>query len=142
VSGKQRLVILVISDFDPDGDEIAHSLARSLRDDFGIANIDAVKVALRAEQVAELDLPPSMIGAKRTSANYTRFVEQYGSDEVYELEALSPQTLQELLDEAIGSVLDVEAFNAEVTSEKHDAIHLGAVRRRVLATLNEPVDSE
>jgi hypothetical protein len=37
-SGKQRLILLIVSDFDPDGDEIAHSLARSIRDDFDIVN--------------------------------------------------------------------------------------------------------
>lgn len=35
-SGKPRLVLVVLSDLDPDGDMIAESLARSLRDDFGI----------------------------------------------------------------------------------------------------------
>jgi hypothetical protein len=33
-SGKARLVLLMLTDFDPDGDEIAASFARSLRDDF------------------------------------------------------------------------------------------------------------
>lgn len=45
-SGKSKLILLILSDFDPDGQEIAHSLARSLRDDFGIENIDPIKVAL------------------------------------------------------------------------------------------------
>jgi ParB-like chromosome segregation protein Spo0J len=35
-SGKENLVLLALSDFDPDGEEIAHSFARSLRDDFDI----------------------------------------------------------------------------------------------------------
>ena len=59
-SGKDKLILLGVSDFDPDGDEIGHSLARSLRDDFGIANIEPIKVALTAEQVSALKLPPMM----------------------------------------------------------------------------------
>ena len=61
-SGKDRLVLLMLSDFDPDGEEIAHSLARSLRDDFGIERIEPVKVALTAAQVDEYELPPRDAG--------------------------------------------------------------------------------
>ena len=49
-----------LSDFDPEGEDIAHSLARSLRDDFGIDAIEPIKVALTAAQVQELRLPPVM----------------------------------------------------------------------------------
>lgn len=141
-SGKQRLVLLIVSDFDPDGDEIAHSLARSLRDDFEIPNIDPVKVALKAEQVFDLRLPPSMISAKKTSANYRRFVDRYGGEDVYELEALPPETLQALLEEAIRNVLDVDAFNAEIKSEREDALHIEATRRIALAALGEVTDQD
>ena len=47
-SGKERLVLLLVSDFDPDGEQIAESFASSMRRDFGIANVDAVKVTLPA----------------------------------------------------------------------------------------------
>ena len=35
-SGKDKLIILVLSDFDPEGEDIPHSFARSMRDDFGV----------------------------------------------------------------------------------------------------------
>jgi len=35
--------VLIVSDFDPDGEEIAQSFARSLRDDFSISTIKPVK---------------------------------------------------------------------------------------------------
>jgi hypothetical protein len=63
-------VLLIASDFDPDGEEIAHSFARSLRDDFGLEAIDAIKVALTAEHVAEFSLPPRL-KAKHTSSTLT-----------------------------------------------------------------------
>lgn len=132
-SGKERLVLLIVSDFDAEGEEIAHSLARSLRDDFGIARVSAVKVALTAEQVKQFNLPP-MMKAKRGSSNYARFVEAHG-DDVFELEALAPETLQTLLQEAIDSVIDVEAFNHELAQERLDAQHLAAVRAMVRESL-------
>ena len=132
-SGKQQLVLLFLSDFDPEGEDIAHSFARSMRDDFGIDDIVPVKVALTAEQVERFALPP-MMQAKRSSSRYKRFVEQHG-DTVHELEALSPEDLQELLAEVVDSVLDIEAFNAEVDAEREDAAFLDTTRRRVQRAL-------
>ena len=137
-SGKDRLVLLVVSDFDPDGQEIAHSLARSLRDDFGIKNIDAIKIALTFDQVSEFDLPPNE-QAKVTSTNYKRFVESYGHD-VFELDALEETDLQEILRQTIDSVIDVEAFNYELDREKEDATKLQALRESVKGALADAAE--
>ncbi|REK12639.1 MAG: chromosome partitioning protein ParB [Planctomycetota bacterium] len=135
-SGKEKLVLLIVSDFDPDGDEIAHSFARSMRDDFQIEAIQPVKVALTAEQVVAYQLPPNM-QAKQSSVHHAKFVERHGSDDVFELEALAPEQLQQILREAIEAVLDREAFDAEVAAERKDAAHLEAVRRTVCQVLSE-----
>ena len=136
-SGKQELIILSISDLDPDGDEITHSIARRLRDDFRIARTKAIKVALTSKQVKDLDLAPNSERAKRKSTNFKRFIQRYGSDLVYELEALPPATLARLVTDAIDSVLDIAAFNAEVDAERQDAAHIAAARNRVLTVLRE-----
>jgi hypothetical protein len=49
-SGKARLVLLVVSDFDPEGDDLAHALPLVLRDQFGVTSIKPFKIALRQEQ--------------------------------------------------------------------------------------------
>lgn len=133
-SGKEKLVLLIVSDFDPDGDEIAHSFARSMRDDFDIRAIHPVKVALTAEQVEEFELPPIM-QAKESSVHHAKFVERHGSDDVFELEALAPEQLQDILREAIEAVVDREALDAEIAAEKQDAAHLELIRRRVREAL-------
>lgn len=132
-SGKDRLLLLIATDFDPDGEEIAHSLARSLRDDFGIECIEAVKVALTAEQVEAFNLPPRL-KAKQTSSRYKRFADSHG-DDVFELEAIPPAELQRLFREAIDNVMDVEAFNAELDAERKDAAFLDEARQRVHASM-------
>ncbi|MBA3544583.1 MAG: hypothetical protein H0T83_09130, partial [Chthoniobacterales bacterium] len=103
-SGKEKLVLLMLTDFDPDGEEIAHSFVRSMRDDFHIDDVDGVKVALTSAQVRELKLPP-MMKAKSGSANYAKFTAEYGHD-VFELEAIRPDKLQELLRDTIDRVID------------------------------------
>ena len=67
-SGKEKLVLLVLSDFDPSGEDIAHSFARSMRDDFGISKIVPMKVALNRNQIDRLGLPPQM-----TKAHHVRW---------------------------------------------------------------------
>jgi len=136
-SGKEKFVLLVVSDFDPDGEEIAHSLARSLRDDFGVRGIEPVKAALTVEQVEWFNLVGDA-EAKRSSSNYRKFVDQFGMG-VFELEALQPAQLQTVVQATIDSVLDVEAFNAELEQEKSDAESLAGVRSVVRqALLNRP----
>src|SRR4029077_2901502 len=93
-SGKDKLIILALSDFDPEGEDIAHSFARSMRDDFGIENVVPVKVALTAKQVQEMGLPPEM-KAKTTSSRYEKFTERHG-DDVFELEAVPPRQLHQI----------------------------------------------
>lgn len=138
-SGKEKLVLLVLSDLDPEGDDIGHSFARSMRDDFGIGDIVPIKVALTREQVRDLNLPPLM-KAKQGSSRRKGFVDRHGSDNVYELEAVPPATLQQILRDAIRSVLDMDAYNREVEAEKADAAELSRLRRQVRHALVGIVD--
>jgi hypothetical protein len=137
-SGKENLILLCLSDFDPDGEEIAHSFARSLRDDFAMRSekIQPIKVALTADQVDELGLLPIM-SAKESSANYDRFVQEQGTDDVYELEAVEPSELQRMLEEAIESVIAEDAFNAGIEAAKADAASLEAKRAAIFALFQQ-----
>jgi hypothetical protein len=125
-SGKEKLIVVVAADHDPEGEDIPHSFARSMRDDFGIENIECIKAALTASQVASMDLPSSL-EAKTDGARFKRFAELYGTRAV-ELEALNATDLQEMIRTAIDSVLDVDAFNAELEAEKDDAVFLASKR--------------
>ncbi len=52
-SGRECLIVIVVSDFDPEGEDIPGSFGVSLRDDFHIADnkLRIVKAALTAEQI-------------------------------------------------------------------------------------------
>src|SRR5262249_35424110 len=139
-SGKDNLVLLVLSDFGPEGEDVGHSFARSLRDDFGVKNIAPIKVALTANQVRDLGLPPKM-KAKEKSSRYEKFVERHG-DDVFELEAIRPQPLQGYLPHAIDSVMEIEAFKKEIDAEKEDAADLARHRGRVHAPLGPFVGAQ
>jgi hypothetical protein len=137
-SGKMKLISLILSDLDPDGDEIAQSFARSMRDDFDIHRIYPIKVALTMQQVTNLNLPSSPDRkAKPGSVNYKKYVDKYKTDDVWELEALTPQQLQTILDDAISDVLNVDLFNKEVEQEKTDHEELGKYREKVFKTIEQ-----
>jgi hypothetical protein len=126
-SGKENLLLLVLSDFDPEGEDIGHSFARSMRDDFEIDHILPVKVALTSKQVQDLRLPPQL-KVKEGSSRSAKFRSRHG-DDVYELESVPPERLQTILRQAIDSVIDIDAFNAEVKAEKQNAAQLEELRR-------------
>jgi hypothetical protein len=137
-SGKEKLIILVLSDFDPEGEDIAHSFARSMRDDFGIREIVAKKVCLTYEQVRERNLPPNF-DAKKTSSRYKQFALKHGNS-VYELEALRPSERARLLTAAIDEVIDVDAFNRELTQESLDAAQIEGLRKAMIPLLRDYFD--
>lgn len=132
-SGKKNLVLLILSDFDPDGEEIAASFPRSLRDDFGLSNIVAHKVGISGDDVQKYNLPADM-EAKVTSPNYKKFVERYGTH-VAELDAAPAELLQEKLRAAIESCLDMDLFQHELEQEKEDAAFLAATKKVVVNAL-------
>jgi hypothetical protein len=132
-SGRSKLIVLILSDFDPEGEDIAHSFALSMRDDFGV-EVVAKKVCLTYDQAVERDLP-QYFDIKKTSARYKKFSAKYG-DRAHELEALPVSERGALLREAIDGVLDVDAYNREIDAEREDAARLGALRGGVLEAMS------
>jgi hypothetical protein len=132
-SGKDGLILLILSDFDPDGEEIAASFPRSLRDDFGLLNVKAHKVALSGADVREHGLP-SDLEAKPSSPNYKKFLARHGVH-VAELDAAPVNLLQGKLRDAIESCLNMDLFRAEVAKEKGDAAFIAAKKKTVMKAM-------
>jgi hypothetical protein len=128
-SGKRKLVVLILSDFDPAGETIAESFARSMRDDFGVEDMLPVKVALRKDQVDSLGLIPSE-KAKAGSSTFEKFVAKYGPD-VFELEAVPPARLQAMLRDEIMKNMDLDALDQEKAQELVEQATLQALKRKL-----------
>ena len=143
-SGKDKLIILSLSDLDPDGDAITHAIGQRLRDDHAIDNVEVYKVALTMQQVRDpaLRLSQNFLEAKETSPNYKRYVERYDSSSAWELEAVPPRTLQQMLEQHINALIDQKAFKRELAQEREDAERNDEVRERVIETLRDAVDED
>jgi hypothetical protein len=126
-SGKWTLILLMLTDFDPDGEQIAESFARSLRDDFGLLSIVPVKVALTLEDIENNNLPSDM-DAKPSSPNYKKFISKYGVKAV-ELDAAPVNLLKDKLRQAIQSYLDIDEYYSQISLEKEDSVKIEANRQ-------------
>jgi hypothetical protein len=130
-SGRDLLIVIVLSDYDPEGEMIPQVCGRTLRDDFGVPEdkLTIIKAGVTREQANRHNLQ-AMAFAKESSSNHDWFVERNGGDgTVWELEALEPDVMLEDLDTTIRGVLDMVLFNREVNREKEEAKWLEAARR-------------
>jgi hypothetical protein len=125
----------MLTDFDPDGEQIAQSFARSLRDDFGLKNVHPVKVALTADDVRNHALPSDM-DAKPSSPNYKKFIEKYGVKAV-ELDAAPVDLLKSSLESAIQSFLDMDEFRAQIDLEAKDAVKIEVHRQLLFSSIGD-----
>lgn len=134
-SGRDCLVVIVVSDLDPEGEDIPGSFGVSLRDDFGIAEqqLRIVKAALTSEQVRTMGLHEGQI-SKDTSSRYQKYVEALG-ERAWELESLTADQLRAIVEAAIRGVLDIDAFEAEVERERNEQIELESRRHRLRQVL-------
>jgi hypothetical protein len=137
-SGKDKLIILILSDYDLSGERIARSFARSMRDDFDVPEhrLVARKVALTEKQVEEYKLPVTFQTFK--AKKHQEWADKHGARE---LEALSPELRSKILEQAIDSVIDTEAFNRELDAEKEDAGRIEAMRQSAVAYFADHLSS-
>jgi hypothetical protein len=98
-------VVLYFGDFDPSGLNIPATVERDLAGFFG-QSFEFVRVALTREQIDARDLPPAPV--KLTDSRANGFVSEHG-EEVYELDAIEPRDLQDLIRSAVGDYWDEDA---------------------------------
>ena len=131
VSGKRNLVLFILSDCDPAGDMIAETTVHSLRDEFGIPDVQAIRVAFTHAQADEFGLSANPGLICKESSVTPKFIRAHGRNDCYELEAVSPQVLQSMLDEAIRANINIDLYNAEVKLQDEDNAAI-EIRRQVV----------
>jgi len=134
-SGREKLVVIVVSDFDPEGEDIPGSFGISLRDDFQIApeQLRIVKAALTAEQIRTMSLHAGQL-SKESSSRYQRFVAAQG-ERAWELESLTADQLREITESVIRGVLDLALFEAEVEQQRLEKLDLNDKRQKLREAL-------
>lgn len=100
-------VVLHFGDHDPSGIDMSRDIEERLLL-FG-AHIQFKRIALNMDQVEEYDPPPNP--AKQTDSRFRNYNEIYG-DESWELDALDPTTLSDLVLEEVDAFIDHRTWEA------------------------------
>lgn len=107
----RHTTLIHLGDHDPSGIDMTRDLEDRLRM-FG-SSVDVVRIALNMNQVEEYQPPPNP--AKLTDSRAQGYISQYGR-ESWELDALDPTVIQDLVEGQILARLDMDEWN-RVTAE-------------------------
>lgn len=109
----KECVILYFGDYDPSGEDIPRSIEENLKNDFDV-EVEVRVISLNEEQVLNWDLPPApaKIGDSRT-ANWD------GLGQV-ELDAVSPDRINRMLDDAILGIFDYQLHDQLLEIEEEE----------------------
>lgn len=125
----QRPFVIHLGDHDPSGKDMSRDIQDRLALFTG-GRIKFERIALNMDQVEQYQPPPNP--AKITDSRAHGYIAAFG-DESWELDALEPAVLTELIQGAVLSVRDEELWEAKV--EQEDA------GRRQLAAISERFDA-
>jgi hypothetical protein len=128
-SGKDQLIVVYVSDLDPEGVDMPASFKKYLAHDFSI-DATVIRAAVTPEQVKQYDLPPD-IDVKLSSARANGFIAQYGT-KCWELDSMPPQILINEVSNVVKQCLDLDAFNAAMQAEREADIELARMKAAIV----------
>ncbi len=120
-------IIIYFGDYDPSGEDIPRSIQDNLSR-FGV-EVEVKRVALMHEQVLEWKLPPAP-----TKDTDTRAAKWEGIGQV-ELDAVRPEKLQALCQEAIDSIFDKDLYDELNEVETEERVTYRAALKEFVQTL-------
>jgi hypothetical protein len=118
----QTPVIFHFGDHDPSGIDMTRDIDDRLR--LFTGGIELNRLALNMNQIEEFQPPPNP--AKITDSRAANYIEIYGA-ESWELDALQPETLAELVTNSIENIRDEDAWKEAVEKERIQRATLRAV---------------
>ncbi|MCY4491472.1 MAG: hypothetical protein OXC46_08435 [Thaumarchaeota archaeon] len=121
ISRDKKFVLLYMGDHDPSGTSMPESIRMSLEElnpalfirEWGKMDV----IALTDEQIKEYGLPSIPVNKKDTRA--AKYMEKYG-DAAWELDALEPEVLADILELNIKKYLNVRKYNKMKKAEEED----------------------
>lgn len=102
VNKGQRPIVLHLGDHDPSGIDMTRDNQERLSM-FAGTDIKVVRIALNMDQIEALNPPPNP--AKQTDSRFAEYQARFG-DESWELDALSPVTMHDIIERAVLSFRD------------------------------------
>lgn len=122
----QTPVILHLGDHDPSGLDMTRDNTDRLAL-FARMGVEVERLALNMDQVEEYSPPPNP--AKTTDSRYVKYIELYG-DESWELDALDPSVIRDLISAAVLQYRDEDLYAARLERQEDERETLRAVKDR------------
>jgi hypothetical protein len=121
----KKTTIIHLGDHDPSGID----MTRDIQDRLELFGSTAVihRIALVFDQIEQYNPPPNP--AKTTDARYQSYAGKYG-DESWELDALEPRVIVDLIRKAVQDRIDQDAWEEALERQKTGRDQLGKVSRR------------
>lgn len=128
--GDKEAVMLYFGDFDPSGMAMLTAMETTLRDELDVSNVRFKRVALLEEDITKYKLPNNPDALKETDSRAKKHLEVFGALAV-ELDALSPDVLEEKIKFAIEEEIDIEKFNEEALECENELDKLNTLKSKV-----------
>lgn len=125
----KKTIILYLGDHDPSGMD----MVRDIKERLAIfqSDVEVKRIALNMDQIDRFNPPPNP--AKITDPRANKYIAEFGNTS-WELDALSPRDLNDLLDNEIRDLLDIDLYNRVCRLEQFE--------RDELSQVTETIDSE
>jgi hypothetical protein len=119
-------LVLHLADHDPNGIDMTRDNIERLTL-YARTEVEVRRIALNMEQVQRYNPPPSFV--KEGDTRTTGYREHFGTDECWELDALSPTIISDLIRSEIEGLIDQRAWQAALVSEQQGGELLAGVVR-------------
>lgn len=116
-------IVLHLGDHDPSGIDMTRDNADRLAM-FARSGIEVRRLALNWEQVEQYDPPPNP--AKESDSRHAGYQAKFG-DESWELDALDPTVIDDLISTELGTLVDADSWEADVAASEENRLLLQKV---------------
>jgi hypothetical protein len=112
----QKPFIIHLGDHDPSGKDMTRDILDRFRM-FAGQDIPVRRIALNWHQIKRYSPPPNF--AKEADSRYPKYVAEFG-EECFELDALKPQVITNLIHKEVEKLLDADAWEKACAREEHE----------------------
>ncbi len=117
-----EVLVLYLGDHDPSGCQMTDSTIEKVNMLAG-TEIDIRRIALTMDQIKEYN-PPEQF-AKEKDSRTPWYIEQFGTEDCWELDALKPQVIDKMIRDEVEPLIDREAWDATLEREQE---HLATLK--------------
>lgn len=125
VEGGQIPIILHFGDHDPSGKDMTRDVMKRL--EMYMGGVELERLALNMDQIHKYAPPPNPV--KLTDSRSAGYIASYGR-ESWELEALDPKVIVDLIDAKLRELIDWDTWNADIKRKETTKKRLEALAKR------------